>query len=672
MLFYYFAFTADNVGQVLPEKEDQVALSLLREQIEAFRLDENGLEKDYFIFLEQYHGNQLTLGSALTAHLGREPQDFLQSLGLTGIRMEKAEEITGSRLRGMLEKAEDQKLVADWRSWLDQFDCLHFYRRGGHHFESGSRILRDKLLARKRPWAELARRAEELMCSGSLLPELERIRRPAAVPFSGGYPVHYLVQAEHFPDQQEIAGLLLQALYQAGRLESRRYCICNLDDVKGFMDVTEICGNAAHGALVVMAGEVERGGAFAKSDLNGIKLLADCFDLFGDSLQLVVCLPTGAAEAREALLEHLEGTVLVEIREEPATPEQARAYLRRKSKKDGVPGDRTLYRDLDGGPSLHRTELDERYRRWHDYLLRSRVYPQYAHMTPARDLAAARKPKGDAYQHLQELVGLERVKAVADQILDYAKAQRLFAAQGMPCAMPALHMAFTGNPGSAKTTVAQLLAEILVENKVLPYGRLHEVGRADLVGKYVGWTAKLVQEVFQKAKGSVLFIDEAYSLVDGRGLYGDEAINTIVQEMENARGSTVVIFAGYPDKMEQFLEQNPGLRSRIAFHVPFDDYTPEQLVDITRLLAGKKKLTMEPAAAEKLLAIYRDAVKTPDFGNGRLARNLLERACMRQASRLVRVGPERVSSREVGLLLAEDFEAPVCESRPERRTIGFA
>lgn len=423
MLSYCFEVTADNAEQVLPPKEDNSALASLRNRMEAFRLDENGLEKDYFIFLEQYHGNHLTLGAALTEHLGREPQDFLQSLGLTGVRLEKAEEITGSRLRGMLEKAEDQNLVADWRSWPDQFACLHFYRRGGHHFEPDSRILRDKLLARKRPWAELARRTEELMYSGTLLPELERIRRPAAAPFSGGYPVHYLVQAEHFPDQQEIVGLLLQALYQAGRLESRRYCICDLDDIKGFM----------------------------------------------------------------------------ELREEPATPEQARAYLRKRAKKDGVPGDRTLYRGLDDGPSLRRTELDERHRRWHDCLLRSRVYPQYAHMTPARDLAAARKPKGDAYQRLQELVGLERVKAVTDQILDYAKAQRLFAAQGMVSAMPALHMVFTGSPGSAKTTVARLLAEILAENRVLPYGRLYEVGRADLVGKYVGWTAKLVHEAFQNA-----------------------------------------------------------------------------------------------------------------------------------------------------------------------------
>ena len=123
-----------------------------------------------------------------------------------------------------------------------------------------------------------------------------------------------------------------------------------------------------------------------------------------------------------------------------------------------------------------------------------------------------------------------------------------------------------------------------------------------------------------------------------------------------------MIFAGYPDRMEHFLEQNPGLRSRIAFHVPFDDYTPEQLVDITRLLAGKKKLTVEPAAAEKLLAIYRDAAGIPDAGNGRLARNLLEKACMHQAGRLIQAGPEHVSPREVGLLLPEDFEAPVLRS----------
>jgi SpoVK/Ycf46/Vps4 family AAA+-type ATPase len=133
-------------------------------------------------------------------------------------------------------------------------------------------------------------------------------------------------------------------------------------------------------------------------------------------------------------------------------------------------------------------------------------------------------------------------------------------------------MIFTGNPGTAKTTVARLVAQILKENGILSNGNLYEVGRSNLVGKYVGHTAPLVRDAFNLAQGSVLFIDEAYSLVDDSpGSFGDEAINTIVQEMENRRDDMVVIFAGYPKPMEEFLNRNEGLRSRIAFHVAFDD-----------------------------------------------------------------------------------------------------
>lgn len=672
MLFYRFEATADNIEQVFPLKKDAVALASLRARIEAHRLDKDGRAKDYFVFLEQYQEDRLTLGAALTAPLGQEHLSFLLALGLSGVQIHTADEITGERLRDMLERAADQDLLDDWRNWLSQFDCLHFYRRGERPYQNSGRRLRENLLAQKQSWTKLAYQGSTLMCSGTLLPELERIRRPAAVQCPVSYPVHYLIQAEDRPHMQKITKVLLQALYQAGRLESRRYCVCDLEDIKGYMDVSDICDNALHGSLVVLVEDAGEDNAFARSALSGIQLLATCFDRFADRLQLVICLLTGATRAREALLEQLDGTVLVEIREEPATPDQAKEYLRRRAKKDGVSGDRSLYQGLDHQAVSSRAELDERYRRWHDQLLRSRYYPQYAQMRPVRELAAARKPKGNAYQKLQALVGLERVKAMTDQILDYAKAQRLFAVQGMRPSIPSLHMVFTGNPGSAKTTVARLLAEILAENHVLPSGRLFEVGRADLIGKYVGWTAKLVQEAFQRAQGSVLFIDEAYSLVDDRGLYGEEAINTIVQEMENSRGSTVVIFAGYPDKMECFLDQNPGLRSRIAFQVPFDDYTPEQLVDITHLLAEQRNLTLDAAVSEKLLAIYQRAVCVENFGNGRLARNLLEHACMRQAGRLIRTGPEQVTRRELGLLLPEDFEAPTLSCRQERqRTIGF-
>ena len=147
-----------------------------------------------------------------------------------------------------------------------------------------------------------------------------------------------------------------------------------------------------------------------------------------------------------------------------------------------------------------------------------------------------------------------------EQALNFYKAQKLFKEKGLPDSRPAMHMVFTGNPGTAKTTVARLFAGIMKENQLLSEGRLFELGRSDLVGKYVGWTAQIVKEKFRKARGSVLFIDEAYSLLDGdSSLYGDEAINTIVQEMENCREDTVVIFAGYPREMEQFLSRNPGL-----------------------------------------------------------------------------------------------------------------
>ena len=148
-----------------------------------------------------------------------------------------------------------------------------------------------------------------------------------------------------------------------------------------------------------------------------------------------------------------------------------------------------------------------------------------------------------------------------------------------------LHMVFTGNPGTAKTTVARLLAGIMKEEKISTTGAFVECGRSDLVGKYVGWTAKIVKEKFKEASGGILFIDEAYSLLDDSNSFGAEAINTIVQEMENHRDDVLVIFAGYPDMMNDFIDSNAGLRSRIAFHVDFPDYDVDELNEILCVMA---------------------------------------------------------------------------------------
>ena len=209
------------------------------------------------------------------------------------------------------------------------------------------------------------------------------------------------------------------------------------------------------------------------------------------------------------------------------------------------------------------------------------------------------------------------------------------------------------------------------ENHLLSKGELIEVGRSDLVGKYVGWTASMIKKKFIEAQGNVLFIDEAYSLVDDRsGSYGDEAINTIVQEMENHRDDTVVIFAGYPDKMENFLQKNPGLRSRIAFYVPFADYNTEQLCEIAELIAQKKGLRLTSEASEKLAGLFASAQKGNDFGNGRYVRNIIEKAKMAQATRLLSQKYDSITREDVTSLCAEDIVIPVASKQNQKR-IGF-
>lgn len=276
----------------------------------------------------------------------------------------------------------------------------------------------------------------------------------------------------------------------------------------------------------------------------------------------------------------------------------------------------------------------------------------------------------DAYTELSNLIGLSGAKEVIKRALDFFTVQKMFQEKGIRLKRPSMHMMFTGNPGTAKTTVARLFARIMKYNGLLENGELTEVGRADLVGRFIGHTAPQVKEVFERARGGVLFIDEAYSLVDDRnGSFADEAINTIVQEMENVRDDTVVIFAGYPDQMEKLLEKNPGLRSRISYHVPFSNYDTNELFAITELLTKENDMTLADGVKEKLSPIF-DAFKNlPDFGNGRFVRNLFEQAIQKQASRLIQGDISKMATCEFATLTADDFDKPADVNRKMR--IGF-
>jgi probable Rubsico expression protein CbbX len=235
-----------------------------------------------------------------------------------------------------------------------------------------------------------------------------------------------------------------------------------------------------------------------------------------------------------------------------------------------------------------------------------------------------------------ELVGLRPVKQRIKEIAALLLVHRLRKNLGLSSSSPGLHMSFTGSPGTGKTTVAEKMADILYRLNYINKAQLLTVTRDDLVGQYIGHTAPKTKQVLKNAMGGVLFIDEAYYLYkpDNERDYGSEAIEIILQVMENKRDELVMIFAGYKEKMDKFYESNPGLSSRVANHVDFPDYTADELVAIGKLILDEQQYVLTPEA-EKALYKYIDRRRElPHFANARSMRNALDRARMRQANRI--------------------------------------
>lgn len=272
--------------------------------------------------------------------------------------------------------------------------------------------------------------------------------------------------------------------------------------------------------------------------------------------------------------------------------------------------------------------------------------------TPSADAPA--RPVEEVLADLHRLIGLDEVKAEVQLVADLTRVQRMRAERGLPVLEQSRHLVFTGNPGTGKTTVARLLAEIYRSLGVVARGHLVEVDRSGLVASFVGQTAPKVVAAFDQADEGVLLIDEAYSLVRGsESDFGREAIDTIVKLVEDRRDRVVVIMAGYPDEMDELVSANPGLRSRFPRTIAFPDYDTAELVAIFRLLcdSGGYHPTDDAVAAVRA---HLDALRRhKGFGNGRVARNLFEAAVARHASRVV--DEAEPSDRSLTTLVADDI-----------------
>jgi len=261
-------------------------------------------------------------------------------------------------------------------------------------------------------------------------------------------------------------------------------------------------------------------------------------------------------------------------------------------------------------------------------------------------------------ESLNSLIGLDRVKKDIAGIVDLIRVQKMRESKGMKTADISKHMVFYGNPGTGKTTVARLLGKIFQGLGVLKGGQLIEVDRGGLVCGYVGQTAIKTQEVIDKAMDGVLFIDEAYTLNVGKGEndFGQEAVDTLLKAMEDNRDRLIVIVAGYEEPMDEFLDSNPGLKSRFNKYIRFDDYSPEQLIKILEGMCSGKDYKLSPEARQAAIEYFDNCLKTQaeNFANAREVRNFLEKAITNHATRVV--GIKNPSEEDLCTIIVDDVK----------------
>lgn len=593
--------------------------------------------------------------------------------GVPEAKVSDVSEITAKKFTMMLEES-------DYRDYIKRST-----RRTGRDLDlnyfNNSFFRIDEVMSSPEPLTkkEALYNAKSIMADKSLYEEIDRIYSKENSRKFYGYPVHYKIQAGSREAGMAIINLMVQMLHSQGRILSSRINHISEISEESFdeSDLDNLCKHADGSAVVIeMQGSDDNHGNFATSYERVIRFLADLVKKYrANTLFFFLEDIARPGFTKELLAKTVEYVDIIDLKEGNGTREEAIAYFKRLLKGHSLAD--LADDDIEKYLSQKRMtfgchDIHDAFNKWSRDVLRDKAYSAYKKCNILKK--KIEKKKRSSYEELQDMVGLSEVKNLADQIIASYKMQSIRDDYGFKESTFCRHMVFTGNPGSAKTTVARLLADTLTEEGVLKTGCLVECGRADLVGKFVGWTAREVRDKFKEAEGGILFIDEAYSLVDDSGSFGDEAINTIVQEMENRRNSVIVIFAGYPDKMKEFLDKNEGLRSRIAYHLDFPDYNADELLQIMELMLKKQGLRMDQESRDKCLSVFEDVCKEKDFGNGRFVRNYIEHAMLRQAERLIKPGKNTKPSKAmVSKLTANDFDIDISQmvKKEKRKTIGF-
>lgn len=534
-----------------------------------------------------------------------------------------------------------------------------------------------------------------------------------------GIPIQYILVAESTKRQNMMKDLLLKALITAKRpngnlvYDETIRAVYDDDEVKiNTKNVNNIYSAYAGGTVAVTLANIcdesteksfpdDRTRRFLESDNipfnEGLDMILDNMYKYRIDVQTIIATNKAGLSSLVRAAKNKPSPMIMVIREDECTKKSAAKWLMSRMKKtteNAAAATADLIKLLfeKDDTIIEWDDLFDTYNHWfnmellnkddydyykkHGKLLCNMLNNEEQGNEETMKNADEQNSTNEAFMELDRMIGLSTVKKVVRQIINVSVANKLYEQYNLEKMIhqPTMHMVFRGNPGTAKTSVARIIARIMKEKGILSKGKLIEVGRQDLVGAYVGHTAIKVHKVFERAMGSVLFIDEAYSLMDDRrGGFGDEAITTIVQEMENRRKDLVVIFAGYPDEMNKMISINPGMKSRIAHYIDFPDYSNKELLAIFNKLIEDRGMKIDEESTDIISSLITSANDTQRESNGRFVRNVMDKVMMRHDERMAMMDPKAIVLDTLLTLTSDDCDITIPDNASQKtRSIGFA
>ena len=579
---------------------------------------------------------------------------------LGNIEILKEEEITISNARDLLSKGYYNSFITHSdRWWADELrlrtESNNYSIFAPRNWEYNEKIYEDNLPSKE----DTLEKAKKILASESLIEEIERIYSPENTHAYYGHPVHYYISAGSWGAAQDIIDVLVPAFLFNKRLKSKRLAIINKISPKAYQDeyFSNLFASSVDSCIAIDFSTNKSFGNYAQGIEKTAEMIGNNFREYGkDALFFFVDI-SGEIQYRDEVLASILGNGdIIKIDEGFGNYNDALNYLNdivdRSDLSEFKEDD--IYKYLPDKISYSVSDIYEAFYKWYGSGLKTHIYKAYRNFESVK--IVSKKIETEPYLKLQEMVGLKDIKRIVDEIITFNKVKLRRKELGLKDTNITRHMLFYGNPGTAKTTVARLLSQILKDEGILENGHLVECGRQDLVGRYVGWTAKTVEEKFNAARGGILFIDEAYSLVDDSNSFGTEAINTIVQLMETFKDEVICIFAGYPEKMKSFIANNEGLASRIAFQLDFPDYNSEELLGILELMLKENDYTMDNSTKAKCKELFDKVINIPNFGNGRFVRNFLDQAELAQSTRILKDYKDlEINKKQIKQILKEDI-----------------